>query len=179
MRDLIGSLFFEQNQLDTSKIHQCFLLVGCFELNDYCNTDATLMLERGSRTGGTQNFIDPHAWPKLMEAYKLTLPERAATAGRVHGRAALPSVVKSLDELIKEKKPKLSAVDIKELVRRNYAVVVQQNNPRVFNKAPWKRYENYKKAKTVAELKTLKAETGDIIKDIQMGYIKLVVPEPP
>ena len=80
---------------------------------------------------------------------------------------------------IKEKKPKLSAVDIKELVRRNYAVVVQQNNPRVFNKAPWKRYENYKKAKTVAELKTLKAETGDIIKDIQMGYIKLVVPEPP
>lgn len=170
---------FYGSKIDPKKAHDALKRVGAVEFNKLCLEDPELMEKRSSLTSGTKKFIDDHFYKPFLDVYKTMFPEHAATAGRFHGHGPIPSVVKSLDELIKEKKPKLSAVDIKDLIRRNYAVVIQQKNPRVFGKAPWKRYENYKKAKTVAELKSLKAETVDIIKDIQMGYVKLVVPKPP
>ena len=136
------------------------------------------MEKRGSLTGGTNKIIDDHYWLEFLEVYKMMFPEHAATAGRVHGHAPLPSVVKSFDELIQEKNPKLSAKDIKQLRERNYAVVIQQKNPKRPCYDAYDRYEKYMKAKTVEELFPV-ADRHDIQIDIEAGYIKLVVPKPP
>ena len=170
---------FYGSKIDPKEAHDAMKRQGALALNLLCLQDPELMQRRGSLTGGTNKIIDDHYWLEFLEVYKMMFPDHAATAGRVHGHAPLPSVVKSFDELIREKNPKLSAKDVKQLRERNYAVVIQQKNPKRPCYDAYDRYEKYKKAKTVEELFTLKADRHDIQIDIQAGYIKLVVPEPP
>ena len=169
---------FYGSKIDPKEAHDAMKRQGALALNLLCLQDPELMEKRGSLTGGTNKIIDDHYWLEFLEVYKMMFPEHAATAGRVHGHAPLPSVVKSFDELIQEKNPKLSAKDIKQLRERNYAVVIQQKNPKRPCYDAYDRYEKYKKAKTVEELFP-HAHRHDIQIDIQAGYIKLVVPEPP
>ena len=169
---------FYGSKIDPKEAHDAMKRQGALALNLLCLQDPELMERRGSSTGGTKKIIDDHYWLEFLEVYKMMFPEHAATAGRVHGHAPLPSVVKSFDELIQEKNPKLSAKDIKQLRERNYAVVIQQKNPKRPCYDAYDRYEKYKKAKTVEELFP-HANRHDIQIDIQAGYIKLVVPEPP
>ena len=167
---------FYGSKIDPKEAHDAMKRQGALALNLLCLQDPELMEKRGSLTGGTNKIIDDHYWLEFLEVYKMMFPEHAATAGRVHGHAPLPSVVKSFDELIQEKNPKLSAKDIKQLRERNYAVVIQQKNPKRPCYDAYDRYEKYKKAKTVAEMLKFGASKYDIADNVKAGFVKLVKP---
>jgi len=78
--------------------------------------------------------------------------------------------------LFEMERPKLTATDVNELVARKYLVQIQQLNPKTRTALVWKRYENYKKAKTVEEMLKFGASKDDIIDDVKGSFVKLVKP---
>ena len=160
---------------DKDKIHDAFMFAGGGgKLNQLCKTDPDLMEARGVST----NFIDSTGYDRLTAEYLKWFPDRKETLGFLCvGRPLEPGKIPiGFTKLFEMERPKLTATDVNELVARKYLVQIQQLNPKTRTALVWKRYEIYKKAKTVAEMLKFGASKPDIMGDVKAGFVKLVKP---
>ena len=73
-------------------------------------------------------------------------------------------------------RPKLDAADVQELIDGNYAIQIQQRNPKKAGTKSALLYDQYKGAESIRDMLALGARRADIPYDISHGWVTLVDP---
>ena len=73
-------------------------------------------------------------------------------------------------------RPKLDAADVQELIDGNYAIQIQQRNPKKAGTKSALLYDQYKGAENIRDMLALGARRADIPYDISHGWVTLVDP---
>ena len=73
-------------------------------------------------------------------------------------------------------RPKLDASDVQELIDGNYAIQIQQRNPKKAGTKSALLYDQYKGAESIRDMLALGARRADIPYDISHGWVTLVDP---
>ena len=73
-------------------------------------------------------------------------------------------------------RPKLDAADVQELIDGNYAIQIQQRNPKKAGTKSALLYDQYKGAESIRDILALGARRADIPYDISHGWVTLVDP---